>query len=514
MKKIEIWAASAFVLVLILVAIGLAQPPTKQVKASPEATYLLENLRFSFPGRLVQSDFVYDIAWSPDGDYIAVATERGLLFYDPATREKVGTWMAKWTVTNVMYSPSGDYVFAAYASGNIRVFSRYGARLGFLTSSHGAVSHWALSSDEKILGIIYGRQEVVFWYLPTKTLLYSLENPDPHNPIVGIRFAADDRAVIYQYPNLDCSIDLNSGSFIQETCEIDFQDGRSFGGYLGLASHMSSGAWALVGRDGAIQLFIDEGHDPVTISYGDDTGGGYTVEFDQSGQWLAYSTHRGLGVFDLEKSDEVHHFDLLPRSIAFDPSSSTLAVGGYRSELATIDLDSGEISAWGDAYGWVTAMAIAPHSEILAIAYSSGWVRGIHLRETDEVFSYQFSGEAERLAFSEDEGILIAETLRYGVIPTIERLNVLTGDIELIPRGPSEEEEASFQATQQTDLLFAYINDQGSVILDPQEGNQQSVLVFSRSQKLVAICKTDTDYFMAVADYLGEVQIWRFTFGW
>ena len=157
---------------------------------------------------VVDNGSVIDLAWSPDGRWLAVATTIGLELYDTTTTEPEPRMLVQDVkINDVIFTPAGE-VIAAGDDGFIRAWDattgeeRYqlphdGAVLSLALSADGArlVSSSAIVQTDENNQVSYSDAVVSLWDMESKAVVHSLR---PFHSVGKLQFFDNDQRVALQ----------------------------------------------------------------------------------------------------------------------------------------------------------------------------------------------------------------------------------------------------------------------------------------------------------------------------
>jgi WD40 repeat protein len=140
---------------------------------------------------------VQSLAFSPDGNMLAVGTYQKVLLCDPVTRQVTSVWGGHTdSVRSVAFSPDGKWLAAgggtSGAFGDARLWNVVARRAGkTLASQTDAVNAVAFSPDGKLLAAASADKSVQIWDAASGKPLQTLR--DHADSVLGLAFRADGK---------------------------------------------------------------------------------------------------------------------------------------------------------------------------------------------------------------------------------------------------------------------------------------------------------------------------------
>ena len=387
-----------------------------------------------------QSFFLSSMAFSPDGTLIALGSgeyskpEGLVLLYDVSTGRNVATLDGYGRVSSIVFSSDSKTLIVGSRDGTVRLWD-VATRTNTATFEHGKhLTSVALSPDRSTLavslGYFYENGIVELWDVATRTNFATLEG---HTKGVNdLTFSPDGTT-------------LASGSEDNTVKLWDVAAGRSIATLQGHRSRiysvtfspegntLASGAWP------EVKLWdISTKRNIATLPEPDDV---YSVAFSPDGTTLASVIDGGMvKLWDISSQNSTALFedkDLMDFPIAvFSPDGETLVSGG--SNIKLWDTESGENIATlqGPGHiGYAWSLAISPDGTTLAAGFFDATINLWNLKTRQYTTSLKghVRNDVWSLAFSPDGATLVSgardETIRLWNVATGRNIATLDGHV-------------------------------------------------------------------------------------
>lgn len=287
---------------------------------------------------------VADLAWTPDGVNLAVATPYDIRLYDPLTRRNMRTlYPARTGVVDIAFSPKGNWLAAAEREGSYKDGFASGVELW-----HGP--------DWRPLGLLYGAPRGL------NNLAFS---PD------GFFLAA-----VFSSPN---SYE-NSIEFFN-TLSWAISDTLQTGTALNVVFAPDGTILAYTPDRYAINVWDTQNDEPLYQIHTSFTGAVNSLAFSPDSGILASGHYDGMvRLWDMRTGELALEFDsgAVVQSLTFSPDGRLLATGGsFENSLVQLwSAGSGTLLRQLDGQGGgIVGLAFSPDGQMLASAAYDGLVR-------------------------------------------------------------------------------------------------------------------------------------------
>ena len=305
-----------------------------------------------------------EIAYSPDGRHLAVASGIGIWIYDASTGNEIDLLTGHTgSVNSVAFSPNGQTLATGSRDDTIRLWDvRTGNEIDLLTGHTNTVFSVAFSPNGQTLATGSWR-EIRLWDVSTGNEIRTITGHT--SSVSSVAFSPNGQT-------------LASGSSDNTIRLWDANTGREIrightGRVVSVAFSPNGQTLASGGRDDTIRLWdVNTGRE-IRILTGH-TDYVNSIAFSPDGQTLASgSLDKTIRLWDVNTGNEIRTLTGHPESIrgvAFSPDGNTLASGSWQ-EIRLWDVGTGnEIRTITGHTDWVESVAFSPNGNTLA---SGSW---------------------------------------------------------------------------------------------------------------------------------------------
>ena len=376
------------------------------------------------------------VAFSPDDQYLAVASGTGVWLYDLATYRPLALWPSG-KVHSVVYSPDGKTLAAGMVNDSVELWD---VETGYKTATlaNPGAKTVSFSTDGKTLAAAAGRT-VFLWDIGTETRARSFARHSDH--VASVAVSPD--GTTFATGSGDGSISL---------WDIAERTGTTLSGadiYFGLLRPVNSVAFSPDGTmlatgstNRTINLWdVATGTNTATLT--GHSAGVNSVAFSPDGRTLASGSRDGtVKLWDIATerntstlSGHAEGFGKGVVSVRFSFDGTMLASGSHDGSVRVWDVATGNAATLDGHFSRVESLAYSPDGAMLATGSGGGAIqlwdvaigqRTATLSELDRVYSVAFSPDGTVLAGSGDR------TIQLWDVPTRTSTGTLSGHSQLI----------------------------------------------------------------------------------
>lgn len=365
-----------------------------------------------------------DLAWSPDGSLVAVATRSGVVLFHADDLTEMGV-LAAWEANQVAIAPDGKTL--AVTTGQLELWSlETMQRLTALDSPASAQAldlHFSPDGGQVgLVGIVPGKGgQYEAWDVASSTLSASAPIGGPGSPLSNAVLSPDfnlaalhgrgtvqivrtrDGAALFALPTGSAIPGAMAFSPDSASLAVAYPDGRK--DYLNNNSievfSTSDGSpsvnlFMAGGAEGQNEMLLSVAYSPdgrniaagfanQVVRIWSSQGGGARQTFKGKGLpvQVAFSADSvrlaaaGLDVWNLPAASGVSSAQSFGRynDVVISPDGSTVALAGYRTVELRSSLDGSLIRVIGDLPGQVRSLSFYPGGQTIAVAASDSLVR-------------------------------------------------------------------------------------------------------------------------------------------
>lgn len=373
--------------------------------AAQSAPFVSESARFG-------KGVITDVAWSPDGGSVAVATSIGIELLDPSSLVEQ-RFLAAPSINGVVFAPDGRTLAAASGDGGVHIYRvADGELLETMAGHRGAVMSVAFAPDGLTLASGGDDNTVRLWRVDGGEPLLLLQSHT--NVVRAVAFSPDGKT-------------LASGSEDYNVRLWSTADGQPLSAPLTSGSGVFDVAFAPDGRtlaatsfDGNARLWSVDGWSPAgELSH--QGSGALGLAFAPDGATLATTAFDNVvRIWDVasgELRQSLRKHSVLVPSLAYAPDGARLLSGSWDGSVQLWQASDG--LALESASGWnsrALAVAGSPNQPAAAVGYFDGSIRLLSTVDGEGLFELAahsgaangvgYVAQATLLATAGDEGIV------------------------------------------------------------------------------------------------------------
>lgn len=467
-------------------------------------------------GLLLGKGIANDLSYSPDGEWLAVASTTGVHIYKSQEVNESRLLAEGRPVSRISFSSDGALIAAGLSSGEICVWRVSDGQPVTALPGRSEIRNLAFSSIDSILFSWSGDGEVRGWRIPEGIPIETVENIGTTGPVA---FSPDGSWV---------AVGWGDSVRLWRVSDGTFQTFKSPGGRLQSITFSADGeVIASSGEEKAIYLWgVGNGSLLKRLEIGPYVGVRDLV-FSPDGKFLAAGLEgeasrgeRGavslwrISDGSLVKRLEAQAEGIMAR-LAFSPDGNRLAASTWEA-VHIWHLNEGVLNITLEGYGGVNRIAFAPDGSLLASSSASGAIRLWHTSDGDlkfaahdpsdlssalPVYAVAFSPNGELLASSAKEGGVLLRRVTDGQLigryeadhPYWVTSLSFSSDGQLMAAGTWQ---GAVWVSQVTDAFVR-------VLKEPEPG----------CENIIQVTFSPDDTMLAAATLQGSVYLWRTTDG-
>ena len=392
------------------------------------------------PTKAFDTNSIGEIAYSPDGELLAITERRGFLLYDPETLTQVahlgGEFGALWTIT---FSPDGTLLASAGGDSNIRLWNIAAQeQIHAFTAHNSAVRSIDFGPDGTFLASASYDGTVRVWNLEKKRQVAALD--------IQKLTERDPRQVIFSPNGSLVAISVHNGQLIL----WDFQTQK----ILRQIDHQLSFPEIALSLDGKTLLSIASTDNRGDLKFWDvETGKQIALQNNTQNRVLTTHPNRNIvasfnwwhptpvRLWDVSLKTELAQFPVEGNvySVAFNPITDQFALITGGTTIQIWDIATQKLVREKETHtGGISSLTISPNGDTFATSHGDYSVRLWDIeRGVARVRLIGHNTLAYVLAFSPDGAMLASGKSRtvhiWDVAPGTERARFdLTGPLNFV----------------------------------------------------------------------------------
>ena len=349
------------------------------------------------------------VAFSPDGQRLAVASGIGVWLYEVATSRAMALLRTVSPVYSVAISPDGAILASGLGNGQVELWEMgTGTSTGTLEHSRMWVTAVAFSPDGRSLAAGSEDQIIKLWDLETRAPVATWEVAKKGNGVRStlVDFSPDGTMLVSGFD--DGTVRLWDVATRQDIGTLEgHTDGVRSVAFSSDGRTLASGS-----LDGTVKLWDVETRQDIGTLEGH-TDGVRSVAFSSDGRTLASGSLDGtvklwdVGSRELVGTLEGHKNGVI--SVAFSPDGATLASGSWDGTIKLWDVGSRELVGTPAGHREGVSVAFSPDGAALASGSWDGTIKLWDVETQQDIGTLRgHTGEVLSVAFSPLDATLLA----------------------------------------------------------------------------------------------------------
>lgn len=400
--------------------------------------------------REVGKGYANDLAWSPDGKTLAVASSSGIYFYDTQTWQEQASFINEKGPSKLTYSQDGTLLGFSTSEGNIHIWDiKQGKIINSITPDKGIVTKFKFTQNGYITAEIRGKAEQQLggegvryrgvWNAISGETVFHQEDPYWNNSYFETDISPDGKNVLFWEGKVIENISSGKNTRIHSTHEFEGVNGSL------PVTFNADGKKILVGNISEL-VILD--------SSGTETAVTQIHNYDKIQSSVRYATCYGSTSFalvDILTGTIIYQTDFpdFVISASFSPDEKRLALS-IMGTIAIFDIESKQFQAplnFNSQTRMATGM-VSVNGVLKPLVATGGVSENIQIWDADTgdliqtlysnsaIKDFDFSPDNHSLAAIDDKGILTLWNIQNGKQSyTFDLHNISNGPIKFNPNG-------------------------------------------------------------------------------
>jgi WD40 repeat protein len=311
------------------------------------------------------SGTIEEIAWSPDGNWLAAGGSIGVHIYDSHSLEVVTFVETDYGVNSIAFSPDGTLLAAGMADNSIRLWQTANwAPLRIITGHTGPVLSIAFAPDGSMLASGSEDYTICLWRIPGGELVRTFNQPT--EPVTQVKYSPDGNTLATITGDGQARLwGVSSGTYLHSLSSANSISYSPDSALLATGSWGNIEVWGVA--DGAFISAIGSGW------------GNSLVTFSPTGTTLAAASDLYLYVVSITGTTATiswqGHNDFVS-SLAFSPDGTRLASAALDGSLKLWQVsDQTLLGAIEGHSSHLTSMTLTRNGAYMATGFSRGTIQ-------------------------------------------------------------------------------------------------------------------------------------------